>query len=187
MSERTKPAFRDRMRRAGFVAVNVWLVYHLIAIVVAPASVPPSSALVRNAWRGFSHYLQLFHLNHGYHFFAPEPGPGSFVVYRVERADGTAVEGRFPDRAIWPRLLYHRHFMLSEQFDTVPERPVNLRGRWVRSVAKHLCHEHGGVRVELIRVRHLLPRMDMVRNGVRLDDPESYANQPLGEFRCEEL
>ena len=53
-------------------------------------------------------------LNHGYHFFAPEPAPSTLISFEAERADGTKVAGHFPSRKSIPRLLYHRHFMLTE-------------------------------------------------------------------------
>ena len=58
---------------------------------------------------------QALYLGHGYRFFGPDPGPGHIARYRVFLADGSTVEGGFPDRkSHWPRLLYHRWFMLSE-------------------------------------------------------------------------
>ena len=54
-------------------------------------------------------------MGHGYRFFAPNPGDSHLVQYKITKSDGTQVEGKFPDRdAVWPRLLYHRWFMLSE-------------------------------------------------------------------------
>jgi len=76
-------------------------------------------------------YINLMFLDHGYAFFAPGPGPSRLIRFRVEYDDGTpAVEHVFPDlQRHWPRLLYHRHFMLAEQLhgDYVtpipPDRP----------------------------------------------------------------
>jgi hypothetical protein len=52
---------------------------------------------------------------HGYRFFAPNPGASHIVQYELEFADGRKEQGQFPDlQQHWPRLLYHRHFMLSE-------------------------------------------------------------------------
>ena len=63
----------------------------------------------------FNGYQFFAFLNHGYRFFAPNPGPSHIVRYEVDTADGETVKGQFPDRdKIWPRLLYHRHFMISE-------------------------------------------------------------------------
>jgi hypothetical protein len=163
-------------------AVNLWLLFHLSAVIIAPASVGPSSDLVRSAWTVFRPYLQLLYLNHGYHFFAPEPSSSTLLGYVVERADTVRARGRIPNRAIVPRLLYHRHFMLTEQMPDEPE----LQQRWYGSYARHLGRKYGGTRVSLSRVTHNLPTMEMVRNGVSLEDPASYEEQPLGVFRCDE-
>ena len=92
-----------------------------MAIIIAPAAVSPSSDLVQAGWDLFQPYLQILYLNHGYHFFAPEPGDSTLLAFQAERADGTVVSGRIPNRGIVPRLLYHRHFMLTEQMKDAPE------------------------------------------------------------------
>ncbi len=162
-------------------AVNIWLLYHLCAIVIAPAAVAPSSELIESAWDVFQPYLQLLCLNNGYHFFAPEPTESTLLAYKAERADGTVVEGRIPNRGIFPRLLYHRHFMLTEHMKDAPE---DLRTEWVASYAEHLCRKYGAARVSLTGQIHNLPTTEMVRAGVRLDDPASYEDEPLGSFEC---
>jgi hypothetical protein len=51
------------------------------------------------------------YLDHGYFFFAPNPGPSHLVGIRDQSV-------LFPDRKEqWPRLLYHRYFMLSEFYN----------------------------------------------------------------------
>jgi hypothetical protein len=160
-------------------AVNIWLVYHLCAVVIAPAAVAPSSELIESAWYVVHPYLQLLCLNNGYHFFAPEPTESTLLAYKAERADGTVVEGRIPNRSIFPRLLYHRHFMLTEH---MKDAPAELKDQWVSSYAEHLCRKFGAARVTLTGQIHNLPTMEMVRSGVRLDDPASYEDEPLGVF-----
>lgn len=163
--------------------VNLWLVFHLAAIVAAPAAVEPSSDLIRSAWNVFRPYLQVLYLNHGYHFFAPEPAESTLLAYVAERPDGTAVRGRIPNFGIKPRLLYHRHFMLTEH---MAQAPPELQRAWYGSYARHVGHKYGATRVSLTKQTHFLPSMEMVRDGVRLDDPRSYEEQPLGVFRCGE-
>jgi len=165
-------------------AVSAWLVFHITSITIAAASVSPSSSLVQSLWRVFRPYLEVLYLNHGYHFFAPEPSESTLVSYVAERADGTVVRGRIPSREIKPRLLYHRHFMLTEQMD---DGPPELRELWHRSYAQQIGRHFGASRVSLTRQTHYLPTTEMVRNGVRLDDPASYEEQPLGVFRCGEF
>jgi len=162
-------------------AVNVWLVFHVSAIIIAPASVAPSSDLIQAGWGVFQPYLQLLYLNHGYHFFAPEPGESTLLAFAAERADGTVVRGRVPSPSMHPRLLFHRHFMLTEHMRDAPEE---IQQEWVGSYAQHLCRKYGAARVTLTGQLHNLPTMEMVRAGVRLDDASSYESAPFGVFEC---
>lgn len=175
---------RTLPRRAGLLLVNLWLVYHLAAVIAAPASVAPSSQLARSAWEWFEPYLQALYLNHGYHFFAPEPAESTLVAWTAQRQDGTEVRGRIPNFDIKPRLLYHRHFMLTEFLNFVPD---DLRESWHRMYARHVCRKFEAEQVSLSRVTHFLPSMEMVREGTTLANPESYAEQPLGTFQCDEF
>jgi hypothetical protein len=169
--------------RHGFfrLALNAWIVFHVAAIIVAPAAVSPASDLVEAGWGVFQPYLQMLDLNHGYHFFAPEPEDSTLLAFEAERSDGTVVKGRIPNRDIVPRLLYHRHFMLTEQ---MKDAPAELQQEWVGSYAEHLCRKYGAARVKLTGQIHHLPTMEMVRKGVRLDDPSSYDDEELGVFEC---
>ncbi len=164
--------------------MNLWLVFHLSAIVIAPASVAPSSDLVRATWELYKPYLQVLYLNHGYHFFAPEPAQSTLVAFVAERENRPIIQGRIPNRQILPRLLYHRYFMLCEHMNTAQP---DFRKPWYDSYAQHLCHKYGAKQVGLTRVTHYLPTMEMVLKGVRLDDPASYTEQPLGVFQCNEF
>lgn len=79
----------------------------------------------------FRPYINAMYLNHGYAFFAPNPGPSHLVRYRIEFDDGREpIEGVFPDlKTQRPRLLYHRHFMLAESLYslyTPPEEPDEI-------------------------------------------------------------
>jgi hypothetical protein len=176
-----RPLVQRWGRPTGFVLVNVWLVYHLVAIVLAPWSVPPASRLVQTSWRGVRVYDQALFLNHGYHYFAPQPGDSTLVSYMLEMPDGSHVIGRIPNRDIRPRLFYHRHFMLTESLasdDLSPE----VRDQLVRAMARELCRENGASRITLSRVTHRLQPMEFVQAGGTLDDPESYTEEPLGTF-----
>jgi hypothetical protein len=173
-------------RAVGFALVNVWLVYHLVAIVLAPWSVPPASRLVQNAWRAVGAYDQALFLNHGYHYFAPEPGNSTLLAYVLEMPDGSLKTGRIPNREIRPRLLYHRHFMLTESLASEDLSP-SVRSELIGAMARELCREHQARRVTLSRLTHRLPTMEFVRAGGALDDPESYTEEPLGTFSSDDL
>jgi hypothetical protein len=162
--------------------ISLWLIVHLGAIVIAPAAVGPSSELVHASWNCIEPYIELLYLNHGYHFFAPEPEESTLLSYEAERPDGTLIHGRIPDREITPRLLYHRYFMLTEHMRDAPEE---LQDLWHRSYADQIGRQCGATRVSLTRQTHLLPTRERIMQGGRLSDPESYESQPLGDFRCD--
>lgn len=104
--------------------VSAALAFHVAAVFVGPFafacnSGPAPSPFASAVYGWFRPYLGALYLDHGYFFFAPNPGPSHLVDYKVEFADGRQpVTGRFPDLATErPRLLYHRHFMIAESLN----------------------------------------------------------------------
>ena len=63
-------------------------------------------------------YLDALYLNHGHAFFAPirrRRPPGPLPDVSIENAQ-YETQGEFPNRkGQWPRLFYHRYFMLADQ------------------------------------------------------------------------
>jgi hypothetical protein len=186
---------------------------HLATVFIAPWSAPPPAPLLAGrAARVVSPYLQAAYLNHGYRFFAPDPGPSHLVRYELVGADGSAIRGRIPDPAKHrPRLLYHRHFMITEMLfnrlnliEEIPpdaelpsseraaiERENQLVRQSVQSVlqgiAQQLLDQYDGQRVQLYLVEHAIPYPQDVLQGMRLDSPELYTDlADLGEFRKSE-
>ena len=202
----TKPTAWPGRRK---LLVSLLLAFHLTAVVVAPwSAVPPTSQLAVGVRRVFNWYLNLAYLNHGYRFFAPDPGPSHLVRYEVELEQGRLEYGRFPSLTDqWPRLLYHRYFMISEAVfnltEPVREKPERfnddqhrkdfeaqrrLSRELVRSLARDIARRHEGVRnVKLFLQEHAIPFPQQVENGMSLDDESLYEERPLGEFRGEEL
>lgn len=192
------PQDRDGPKRWGApakIAVSLLLAWHLIGLLVWPLSVPQS--MLGDALRPiYRPYLEAAYLTHGYKFFGPDPGPSHLIRYDVERSDGSHVKGVFPDRKEhWPRLFYHRHFMLSEFVHSQPpDESVDPRIPWerramsaaeqtyVRSYADHLLAANDGRRVSLELVEHLIPEPGDVLRGMKLDDPKLYRVRPLGVF-----
>lgn len=176
------------------------IAFHLAAIIVAPWSAPPSSPLSNAAARLFQPYLQAAYLNHGYHFFAPEPGPSHLVRYELQLSDGSVKHGKFPDgHEHQPRLFYHRHFMLTEFLTQIPPDEKTLK-QWERQpdwrlqqisqgqrilakgYADHLLNKHDAKSVKLYLVRHNLPSPLDVQQGMKLDDERLYGEKLLGAF-----
>jgi hypothetical protein len=107
-----------------------WLISGLLAFHVAAVFLPPFAFSTRTRYGTsdlaewiipvFRPYVEAAYLDHGYAFFAPNPDASHLVNYKVDYDDGRpSVEGTFPDLATErPRLLYHRHFMLSEHLQS---------------------------------------------------------------------
>jgi hypothetical protein len=113
--------------------VSGLILLHLAAMFVAPfqfaSTVGGSSSPFADALRlCLRPYIEALYLNHGYFFFAPNPGPNHLIEYRVEHADGREPTiGRIPDlKTERPRLLYHRHFMVAEAFNNAYAPPEPL-------------------------------------------------------------
>jgi hypothetical protein len=120
---------------SAVVALHVLAVFTFPFLFATGTAGEPSPA-VRPLYTVLQPYIDLLYLNHGYFFFAPNPGPAHLVHYEAAFDDGREpIRGLFPDRREqWPRLYYHRHFMLSEflsdayrpdQFFPEPRPPVD--------------------------------------------------------------
>ncbi|MFM9961249.1 MAG: hypothetical protein ACKV2Q_08480 [Planctomycetaceae bacterium] len=164
-------------------AVSVALIGHLLALLIAPLAVAPTSPLWHQAWLTFRPYLEGMNLNYGNHFFAPEPGPSHLVRYELHFEDGRIEQGLFPNvQQQQPRLRYHRHFMLSEFLNNlaIDDSRRELFDAVTRSYADHLRHEHHAAEVTLTLRRHYVPSPEHVLSGKRLNDRSLFAERPLG-------
>ena len=167
--------------RAG---ISLLLVWHLAALFLAPLSIQPSSPLVIQVAQQppMQWYLDALYLNHGYHFFAPEPSNGHLIQYELfDERGGKIAEGKFPDRKeYWPRLLYHRYFMLADQCE-VPSQSEGESRQWkqayLSAYAQQLLREHEGSQARVWRAVHYPAFVDDVVRGMPLDDKRTYENE----------
>lgn len=150
-------------------------------------------------------YVDFMYLSHGYFFFAPNPGPGHLIECQLHPENTAANQNVFlrsivkkyfyPDRVEqWPRLLYHRHFMLSEFHHTLfaPTEledsttiDARIMSQWredrrtyeslQESIRNNLATKHPGYRIVLKRIQHDLPspRLYFVDRW-KLTDPRLY-------------
>lgn len=180
-SVRPRAVSRSSWPPAVRMVVSLCLLVYFAAVIVPPlAGPPPASDLAMAALQPLRPLVGALFLGHGYRFFAPNPGPGHSIQWTMKMADGSTRQGSIPDRdADWPRLLYHRRFMISEKiaaFVPPPDAPAEVRrqsrGEWqplVKDVAGHLLHRYGGAQVTLQMTEHYLP------------DPEELIRTEQGE------
>lgn len=200
-----KPAYRKWLLPLVFV--------HLLAVLAEPLfffsrSDFQSGPEFYGLRRWLAPYVDWMYLDHGYFFFAPNPGPSHLVALQESSSSLTTSKSLksdaflFPDRKEqWPRLLYHRYFMLSEFYNNsfAPSRLVRedqsdpmFVQRWTsdrlfyetlqRSMAKSLEANLGRMQsLELIRLeRPLRSPEEILQGGKRLDDSRSLIVLPEG-------
>ncbi len=127
--------------------LSLLFVLHFAGISSAALAAPPSSWIVNQAWmRVFRPYLEFMYLNNAYHFYAPDPGPSSFLWFRIiyTTDDGATDFGKWlkvPDmdsngRINHPVALeYQRYLSMVEQIvqkDPLPGEFVfnEQKGEW---------------------------------------------------------
>lgn len=236
MSSNSDPSSTDRQcpKRLGAV-VAIAFGLHMLAVLAEPMrffcqsefQVAPETDALR---RWAAPYAEWLYLDHGYFFFAPNPGPSHLVAAELARSNPVAVgpqtptmtlaspkpsvantepesvdlgqfEYVFPDRKRqWPRLLYHRYFMLSEFYNNsfAPQRllpeereDAGLVERWNRdrnfyvqlghSISKSLEQSLQCEPLRLRRIeRDLLTPATVLQEGWKLDDPRGLLILPEG-------
>ena len=152
----------------------------------------PEFAMLSDLYKPYSQWL---YINHGYFFFAPNPGPGHLIECTIQPQVSQTESSQtllLPDRkAHWPRLLYHRYFMLAEFYnsrfapatigDEEKKDPEFVR-RWAYDkelydqlqslIVSSLKHSQTVERIELKRLERLLPDSQQVlKEGWTLNDP----------------
>ena len=142
-------------------------------------------------------YSQWLYINHGYFFFAPNPGPSHLIQYSRGAPSALPTDPSptqkhlLPDRnEHWPRLLYHRYFMLSEFYTSrfAPQQvavelktDVDFMSSWAsdkvlydqiqNSIKASLKHSLGTEINSLQRIERALPDSQQVlKDGWTLND-----------------
>ena len=191
--------------------VSVLLLFHLLAVFVPPFTFQTSpvrglgSPLAESLLGGLRPYVDTLYLNHGYAFFAPDPGPSYLLRIRLEYDDRPDELLMIPDRQEhWPRLLYHRHFMLSEHLNAaampdeppaeVAEDPLAVENwRFARAqylarsaaIESYIQRRMGARQATIERVQHrMLDPYEMMTLEKTLVDPDTYL--PLSEENLSE-
>lgn len=190
--ETVAPQPKPKARKPGqmHIALKLFLslliAWHVAAVFLAPLSISPSSPLVVDtAQYWMQWYLDALYINHGYHFFAPEPSDGHLIRYQVLDSGGAIMkESEFPNKQDnWPRLLYHRYFMLADQCQVDAASEAEMR-QWqeefLKGYARQILRENpGAATVRLRRVVHYPLRAN---DAVRIQTDETmqqYRENPL--------
>lgn len=200
----THPDSLPLSRRNRFL-ISILLIGMLLTIVLPPLAFQARGARGLSPSVGtllsmISPVAQMFYMDRGYAFFAPDPGPSHLI--RATSDAGNTVQV-FPDLDDqWPRLKYHRHFMLAEFLndsyqpalplevsqligpELSPEELQTLRlgrqryERILDSMVRHL-ESTGKSDVAIVRLEHQLPDFVLfTQENLSLTDERAYVELP---------
>jgi|EndMetStandDraft_5_1072996.scaffolds.fasta_scaffold163094_1 hypothetical protein len=139
------PFSRASRRRLISLAMSALLIWHVLAIVIAPA---PASHLTDGARKFLGPYLTLFGLDHGWSFFAPNVENGVIFRYEIE-ASGGVRHVFIPSQML--RWYHPNRRWMRDRFRTMLDEPE----RYADVVGAALCKEHAALKpvsVTLIEV-----------------------------------
>jgi hypothetical protein len=201
--EQSAPAQRtSRGRKTGQwplvvrIIISLFICWHLLAVFMAPLSVSVSMAtepgrpddqlpieILVAQKPPMQWYLDALYLNHGYSFFAPEPGIGYLIHYDLlDGRGGVVKQGSFPDsKQIWPRLRYHRFLMLASQCE-VPAATESEAKRWQQIIlacyARELLRENSDCQAARVqRIDHIPLFQREALQNMRPDDPTKFKRE----------
>ena len=184
------------------VVISSVVCLHLLVVFWAPLTFNTrgragESPVTNDVMWLFQPYADFFYLNQGYAFFAPDPGPSHLMEYRIDGQAGdpkTVDARRFPSRGHrFPRLHYHRHFMLAEWLNMGFTDPLPLAGPidpnhrrahalyhdLKKSFEEHLEYELGVEQVEVVRVEHRQPSPpEFAEEKIGIDDARLFLILP---------
>lgn len=115
--------------RYRLLVVSAWLVFHFTGIFFATTTPPSTPWVTEQAFiRVYNPYLQFIYMRNAYHFYSPEPGPASVLVFVLKTETGTDAQGRPQYDTKWvvlPKrpadvkdplgLTYYRRLSITEQ------------------------------------------------------------------------
>jgi hypothetical protein len=166
------------------VVLSLFLVWHLWSVLAEPLRFQTRgptgpSPIAETLYAPVRPYSEFLFLTHGYAFFAPDPGPSHLIDVTVRRGEEIVSQRRYPDRQLdWPRLYYHRHFMLTEFLHNLARPPLPDQARLTEqeratvaaeerlylvvreSFRRHLAGGSDAVKVEMERIEHRMPFLD---------------------------
>ncbi len=135
------------------VVISIVIAWHFAAIFLAALCIPATSDLVIDITQKppMQWYLDVLYMNQGHSFFAPDVGPSRIVEYELYDQSGQPIgKDYLPSRKNhWPRLRYHRHFMLADQ---APADSEYWGRTFLEAYARQILREHPqaqGVRARL--------------------------------------
>jgi len=166
-------------QRLAYQAMSIFVAWHTLAMVVAPA---PESQVTKSLRVVLQPYLTLLRLDSEWDFFAPNIGVGSLLRYVVEDKDGQSHTFAPAEQLSWfhPNYMWVRfwHYNIMDYPDDYAD-----------DAAVRFCKKHAAlhpVAITLFEVREkLFTRADKL-SGKSRTDPQFYTVKTIKRVKCPE-
>jgi hypothetical protein len=161
--------------RLAYTAMSIFVAWHTLAMVVAPAST--SSALAKSLRVLLTPYLTLFELDHTWQFFAPDIARGDQLRYVI--ADASGQRHTFVPSENW--LWFHPGIIGWDE--SVLDEPDT----YAAPLAAFFCREHAALRpasITFLKVKEKPFTPEDHVNGNRPLDPEFTSVHAVRRIRC---
>jgi hypothetical protein len=160
-----------------YLVATVIVLWQCMAILIGPA---PASYSKDKIDQIFSGYLDLFHLNNHWAFFASDPARGTVVRYRIK--DGQGRLSQFPLTESLRRTdpTYSRYTSLLDYIS-------DNESIYINSYAQYLCKQHRELEPQwlifVLREQRRFHASDY-RKGLRPLDKKFIRERQLPRIRC---
>jgi hypothetical protein len=161
--------------RLTYAAMSMFVAWHTIAMVVAPASA--ASAIAQSLRVVLTPYLTLFELDHKWQFFAPNIARGDQLRYVI--ADASGRRHTFVPSANW-----HWFYTALLGWD---QSVLDDPDTYAAPVATFLCREHAALRpvsITFLQVQEKEFTPEDHLNGNRPLDPEFTTVHAVRRIKC---
>ena len=170
--------WKELRERLVYMAMSALVVWHTIAMMVAPAS--DSSVLVGSLRTVFDPYLTLFRLDNKWNFYAPEIGRGHQLRYVVESADGARRTFTPTDEWNW----HHPGYWWFRAWNDAIIASPDVYGD---AVVATLCQKHADLKpaaITLLVIREQIFTPVDHRNGKHPMDADFVVEDTLKQAKC---
>lgn len=184
------------------IAISCLLGFHFLGVILAPIAIPwggqPVPELARALYEPTTPWLNAVLLNQPWRFFAPEPGPISLQLFRIEYEDGGSTWLEYPranqyvlrapalQRSLAMAMRLEREIRpssVSPQALDLTSSGVILAGACARHLARCASEDRRAIRFIQIWVLHHYPQTwEHAQNGGGQDDLRLWSACEIGAF-----
>jgi hypothetical protein len=165
--------------RLAYIAMSLFVGWHTLAIIVAPA---PDSVVTDALRVVLQPYLTLFRLDNHWEFFAPNVGDGSRFRYIIEDKNGHSHTFKPTEQLSW---FHPNYFWARAWYYAIMDDP----DLYADAAVARFCKEHAAlhpVAITLLEYQEERFIRDDLLSGKNRNDPEFFTVKTIKRVKCPE-